>query len=58
MNINEESLALFQRLASSESGFVFDPVSGQSYTVNETGLALLRLLQNNNRYSVHSGYSS
>ena len=34
-----------QRLAISESGFVFDPASGQSFTVNETGLALLRLLQ-------------
>lgn len=34
-----------QRLALSESGFVFDPASGQSFTVNETGLALLRMLQ-------------
>ena len=34
-----------RRLALSESGFVFDPVSGQSFTVNDTGLALLRLLQ-------------
>lgn len=34
-----------RRLALSESGFVFDPVSGNSFTVNETGLALLRLLQ-------------
>ena len=36
-----------QRLAISESGFVFDPASGQSFTVNETGLALIRLLQKN-----------
>jgi hypothetical protein len=34
-----------QRLAVSESGFVFDPVSGHSFTVNETGLAILRALQ-------------
>jgi len=34
-----------QRLAISESGFVFDPVSGHSFTVNETGLAILRTLQ-------------
>lgn len=34
-----------RRLAVSESGFVFDPVKGNSYTVNETGLALLRLMQ-------------
>jgi hypothetical protein len=33
------------RLALSESGFVFDPVSGRSYSVNATGLAILRLLQ-------------
>lgn len=33
------------RLALSDSGFVFDPVSGRSYSVNATGLALLRLLQ-------------
>ena len=36
-----------QRLAVSESGFVFDPVSGHSFTVNETGLAILRTLQKN-----------
>ena len=34
-----------ERLAISESGFVFDPVSGHSFTVNETGLAILRSLQ-------------
>lgn len=34
-----------KRLALSESGFVFDPVSGQSFTVNETGLVILRLAQ-------------
>jgi hypothetical protein len=33
------------RLALSDSGFVFDPVSGRSYSVNATGLAVLRLLQ-------------
>jgi hypothetical protein len=36
-----------QRLAISESGFVFDPVSGHSFTVNETGLTILRALQAN-----------
>ena len=38
-----------QRLAVSESGFVFDPVSGHSFTVNETGLAILRALQKERR---------
>jgi hypothetical protein len=41
-----------QRLAISESGFVFDPASGQSFTVNETGLALIRLLQKNSEVQV------
>lgn len=35
------------RLALSESGFVFDPVSGQSFTLNETGLEILRQIQQN-----------
>jgi hypothetical protein len=38
-------LSSLQRLAVSESGFVFDPVSGHNFTVNETGLTILRLLQ-------------
>ena len=35
---------VLNRLAVSESGFVFDPASGHHFTVNETGLILLRLL--------------
>lgn len=38
-----------ERLAVSESGFVFDPVSGHSFTVNETGLSILRALQHDRR---------
>ena len=38
---------VLHRLALSESGFVFDPVSGQSFTVNESGLDILRQLQKN-----------
>ena len=38
-----------QRLAISESGFVFDPASGHNFTVNETGLTILRLLQKDNQ---------
>ena len=41
-------LTSLQRLAISESGFVFDPVSGHNFTVNETGLSILRLLQKDN----------
>jgi len=36
---------IFKRLALSDSGFVFDPVTGKSYTVNETGFWLMRQLQ-------------
>lgn len=34
-----------KHLALSDSGFVFDPASGQSFSVNPTGLAVLRQLQ-------------
>lgn len=34
-----------KRLALSESGFVFDPISGQSFSMNDTGLVILRLAQ-------------
>lgn len=33
------------RLAISESGFIFDPVTGHSFSVNETGILVIRLLQ-------------
>ncbi len=33
------------RLALSDSGFVFDPVSGNSFSVNGSGMAILRRLQ-------------
>ncbi len=39
------SAQALRRLAVSESGFVFDPVSGHHFTVNETGLEILRYLQ-------------
>lgn len=45
-------LTSLQRLAISESGFVFDPVSGHNFTVNETGLTILRLLQKDNKLTV------
>lgn len=35
---------VIQRLAISDNGFVFDPVTGHSFTVNATGLDLLRLM--------------
>lgn len=39
------SVDALRRLAVSESGFVFDPVSGNNFTVNDTGLVILRYLQ-------------
>jgi len=46
MTIQHPALTkVVHRLALSESGFVFDPVSGQSFTVNETGLDILRNIQ-------------
>lgn len=48
MSIENDSFKkAIHRLALSESGFVFDPVSGLSFTVNETGLDILRQLQLN-----------
>lgn len=48
MDIENAALAqAIRRLALSESGFVFDPVSGLSFTVNESGLDILRQLQKN-----------
>ncbi|HXK48886.1 MAG TPA: PqqD family protein [Clostridiales bacterium] len=32
-------------LAVSESGFIFDPVTGHSYTANATGLKILELVK-------------
>ncbi len=37
--------ASLQQLAINDSGFVFNPSNGQSFTANEVGLFLLRLLQ-------------
>lgn len=42
----------FKRLALSDSGFVFDPVTGKSYTVNETGFWLIKQLQQDSNLDV------
>ncbi len=33
-----------KQLAMNENGFIFDPSSGYSYTCNETGLMILKML--------------
>lgn len=40
--MNSENLA---QLAMNDNGFIFDPSSGYSYTSNETGLLVLKALQ-------------
>ncbi len=35
------------RLAINDEGFVFDPTTGESYTVNQTGLFILKKLKEN-----------
>ena len=46
MPVTLPNIAALRRLAVSDSGFLFDPVNGESYTVNSSGLAILRLLIN------------
>lgn len=36
---------ILHRLAISDNGFVFDPASGNSFTVNQTGLVIIDLLR-------------
>jgi len=39
------SAEVLNRLAISENGFIFDPASGNSFTVNPTGLLIIDLLK-------------
>lgn len=36
-----------KQLAVSDTGFIFDPVTGQSFTVNTTGRLVIEMLKNN-----------
>ncbi len=38
-----------KNLALSDTGFVFDPTTGNTYTLNETALAIVRLLKSDKR---------
>jgi len=44
-DVNLPNLDSLKQLAVSESGFVFDPTSGYSFSVNEIGLQILKRLQ-------------
>lgn len=48
---NLPSVDTLRRLAISESGFVFDPVSGHNFTVNDTGMLILRHLQQKHNFA-------
>ncbi len=45
--IRKEKMAsdALKNLALSDTGFVFDPTTGNTYTLNETGLVIVRLLK-------------
>lgn len=38
-------MSKLKQLAINEEGFIFDPMSGESFTVNQTGLAVLKGLR-------------
>ena len=46
---------LLSNLALSETGFVFDPSTGNTFVANETALAILRALQKNKEINEISG---
>lgn len=43
--LREEKMSKLQRLAISDEGFIFDPETGNSFTVNQTGLFVIKLLK-------------
>ena len=43
-NIGSFDTTALRHVAIGDSGFVFDPISGQTFNVNSTGLAVLRAL--------------
>jgi len=42
--MNEQARKRLSSLAVNESGFAFDPASGHTFTLNRTGLVILRLV--------------
>ena len=44
-SIKLPSAEALKRLAISETGFVFDPTTGHSFSINETGMLILQQLQ-------------
>jgi len=44
LRINYEQMKLKENVAVSESGFIFDPNSGESFSVNSTGKMILQMI--------------
>lgn len=44
-HISPPDILTLKRLAISESGFIFDPETGHSFSVNESGMFILQALQ-------------
>lgn len=40
-------MKIFNNIAISESGFIFNPISGDSFSTNSVGLEILKLLKEN-----------
>lgn len=43
-------MKLKSNIATSDSGYIFDPSSGESYTVNPIGIQLINLIKNKTPY--------
>ena len=49
-------MKLKRNIAVSESGFLFDPTSGESYSLNEQGTEILNLLKDKKSDTEITGY--
>jgi len=45
MNTKRNVMKINQSIAISENGFVFNPITGDSFTLNNTGIQILTLLK-------------
>ncbi|MDF2157719.1 PqqD family protein [Algoriphagus sp. CAU 1675] len=43
-------LKIRKNIAISDSGFVFDPMSGESFSLNPIGLEIIQLIKNGNNF--------
>jgi hypothetical protein len=49
---NKESMKIKKNIAISETGFVFDPYTGDSYSMNPVGLEILQMLKEDKEQEV------